>query len=143
MGLGWGETAYHLRRLTESGAVARERGGRRDYYFLRETSAADRRILVAFQTPVERTILLALLDEAPVSFAELVERVPLPRSTLAFHLRWLLSSGLVESVREGASRRYRAVSRLRARELAAQYPSADTRRLSDRFTDTWGGLVRD
>lgn len=143
VGLGWGETAYHLRRLTASGELARERGGRRDYFFPKGMPDGERRILIAFQTPVERAILLVLARESPLSFAEVVERLGQPRSTIAFHLRWLLSGHLVERVPEGAGRRYRSVDWFQVRQLGQRFPPPGDLRWSDRFSDLWAALLRE
>lgn len=139
-GLGWGETAYHLGQLTTAGVLRRERGGRRDYYFLAATTWEDRRLFRALRSPAQRALLL-LLSEAPgLSLADLRDRTGFSLSTTSFHLRQLLEHAVVEGFRDGNLRRYRAVRPERVAELVRGYRTSFEDRLVDRFVETWTGL---
>ncbi len=141
-GLAWGETAYHLDQLTRSGALRRERGGRRDYYFRPDMTWEDRRLLRALRSETQRRLLLALKDRPGRTIAQLTAECDLSLSTTAFHLRGLVGSGLVEGVRDGNSRSYRLARPERFVDLLRTYRESFQDRLVDRFVETWSSLIR-
>ncbi|HXQ94475.1 MAG TPA: winged helix-turn-helix transcriptional regulator [Thermoplasmata archaeon] len=141
-GLAWGETAYHLDQLTHSGAVRRERGGRRDYYFRRDMTWDDRKVVRSLRSASQRLILLVLTEHPGRTAAELSERTRLSLSTTSFHLRILVESGTVEAYREGNLRRYRTTLPARVTELLQVYRESFQDSLVDRFVETWSSLIR-
>jgi predicted transcriptional regulator len=139
-GLAWGETAYHLDQLTRAGLVRRERGGRRDYYFLSSMRWEDRRLFQALRSPTQRRLVL-LLSQAPgLTLAELRERTGLSLSTTSFHLRQLLERSVIEGYRGGNVRRYRVLQASHVAELVRGYRDSFEDRLVDRFVEAWTGL---
>ncbi|MGA8303757.1 MAG: MarR family transcriptional regulator [Thermoplasmata archaeon] len=142
LGLGWGETAYHLDQMLRGGLLCRERGGRRDYYFPREMLPLDRQLLVAMQSVAERAILVELARFPGLTFRELVDRLAVGKSTMAFHLKFLVALGLVEVDSSGPTRRYRAHRPELILRLYGTYRDSFEARWIDRFASTWGGLTR-
>ena len=140
-GLAWGETAYHLDQMIRVGALRRERGGRRDYYFTPEMTWADRRLFSTLRSPAERTILLVLLETPRLSLAEVQQRSGTSLSTASFHLRQLLSMGVIEGAREGNVRRYRLVDPARVRLFLTQFRTSFEDRLLDRFVEVWSSML--
>lgn len=141
-GLAWGETAYHLDQLTRAGAVRRERGGRRDYYFRPSIAWDDRRLLRALRSSTQRRLLIELSTTPGLTVAALSRAVSLSLSTTAFHLRELLHAGAVEQFRDGNLRRYRPTQPQRLADLLGQYKESFRDRLVDRFVETWSALLR-
>lgn len=141
-GLAWGETAYHLDQLTRAGALRRERGGRRDFYFRPDMTWDDRRILRSLRSESQRRLLLTLAGSEGLTVAELGERAHLSLSTTSFHLRVLVEAGVVEGFRDENSRRYRALFPRRLTELLRTYQGSFEDRLVDRFVETWSSLIR-
>ncbi|HEV8050793.1 MAG TPA: helix-turn-helix domain-containing protein [Thermoplasmata archaeon] len=141
-GLAWGETAYHLDQLTHSGAVRRERGGRRDYYFRRDMTWDDRKLVRSLRSASERLILLVLTEDPGRTAAEVSQRTRLSLSTTSFHLRILVGAGTVEAVQDGNVRRYRTALPARVGELLQVYRDSFQDRLVDRFVETWSSLIR-
>ncbi len=138
--LGWGETAYHLEQLTGAGVLRRERGARRDYYFLSSMTWEDRRLFQALRSPAQRTLLILLSESPGLSLAELRERAGLGLSTTSFHLRQLVDRAIVEQFREGNLRRYRTARPEHVAELVRGYRASFQDRLVDRFVEAWSGL---
>lgn len=141
-GLAWGETAYHLDQLTRAGALRRERGGRRDYYFRPDMTWNDRRLLRSLRSETERRLLLALTGTLGRTTAELSDGTGLSISTTSFHLRELVAAGAVEPFRDGNVRRYRLARPDRMGELLRTYRESFRDRLVDRFVETWSSLLR-
>ena len=140
--LGWGETAYHLDQMRRAGLLHRERGGRRDYYFPADMAPADRQLLLAMQSAVERGLLVELARSNGLSFGELVDRLKVGKSTLAFHLKFLLALGIVEVDSTASVRAYRARRPDLILRLYGSYRDSFEDRWIDRFSSTWGGLTR-
>lgn len=142
LSLGWGETSYHLTRLLEAASLQRERTGRRDYYFSPGLTKAERRVLQALQNPLDRFILLELARSPGRSFPELLPARGATRSTVAFHLRFLLATDLVKLEEGGGTRRYRLTDPLTVNKLKARYLAASAPGLVDKFGETFAGLFR-
>ncbi len=141
--LGWGETAYHLDQMRRAGLLHRERGGRRDYYFPADMAPVDRQLLLAMQSAVERGLLVELARSNGLAFRELVDRLKVGKSTLAFHLKFLLALGIVEADSGGTSRMYRVRRPDLVLRLYGSYRNSFEDRWIDRFSATWGGLARE
>lgn len=140
--LGWGETAYHLDQMRRAGLLHRERGGRRDFYFPADMLPIDRQLLLSMQSAVERAILVELARVPGRTFQELVGRVGTGKSTVAFHLKFLVALGIVEVDITGATRHYRSRRPDLVLRLYASYRDSFEDRWVDRFSSTWGGLTR-
>ncbi|MCI4348737.1 MAG: helix-turn-helix domain-containing protein [Thermoplasmata archaeon] len=141
-GLAWGETAYHLDQLTRGGAVRRERGGRRDFYFQLAIDWEDRQLLRSLRSSAQRRILLTLVTRPNLGVAELCEETGLSASTTSFHLRELLAIHAVEIARHGNLRRFRTLKPERLTQLFEAYRESFQDRLVDRFVETWSSLLR-
>jgi predicted transcriptional regulator len=143
LALGWGETAYHLNQLVQDGTLDRVHGGRRDYYFAHELPAIDRPVVIALQNVIERKILLALARSEACTFMGLVERVGEGKSTVAFHLKYMVASGLVANLRTGTQRLYQVHNTEQIVRLYEDYRDSFEEGLGERFASTFGGLLRD
>jgi predicted transcriptional regulator len=142
VGLGWGETAYHLDQMLRAGLLHRERGGRRDYYFPADMPPIDRQLLLSMQSAVERALLVELARFPGLTFHDLVGRLGLGKSTAAFHLKFLLALGIVDVDTSAPQRRYQTRRPDLVLRLYATFRDSFEDRWVDRFSSTWGGLVR-
>lgn len=143
LGLGWGETSYHLSHLVSAEVLRRQRGGRRDYFFPIEMSTVDRGILLAMQSAVERDILVRLARSDGLTFSEVVDCVHGGRSSVAFHLKILTASGLVQvDSSYGGKLRYRAFQAELILSLYRSFKGTFGDRWIDEFSSMWGGLAR-
>jgi len=143
VGLGWGETAYHLDQLLRAGLLHRERGGRRDYYFPADMPPVDRQLLLSMQSAVERALLVELARFPGLTFRDLVARLGVGKSTAAFHLKFLVALGVVEVETAGSLRQYRVRRADLVLRLYGSFRDSFEDRWVDRFSSTWGGLVRE
>ena len=141
LALGWGDTAYQLDRLIRAGAIRRERGGRRDYYFAPDIAWEDRKILRALNSLSQQALLLALAGAPSLSFSELRQRLGVSKSTVSFHLGVLLRQGTVEHFVSEGERRYRAPKAERVRELLHAHRASFGERLIDTFAASLAGMV--
>ena len=141
--LGWGETAYHLERLVEGGALRRERGGGRDYYFTVDVTWEDRRLFEALRSPMQRQIAMTLVRQPGRSFSELQDSLGAGKSTISYHLARLTERNEVETFHEAGVRRYRLRRPARVEQLLRSYQTTFGDELVDRFVESFSGLFPD
>ncbi|HTW55811.1 MAG TPA: ArsR family transcriptional regulator [Thermoplasmata archaeon] len=140
--LGWGETVYHLERLTDSGLLHRESDGHQDHYFVATVPLADRRLLGLTRSPSARKLLVVLLDGTERTVPELVERTGLSAGRLSVHLRRLIETGLVATGRRGRLRTFSPIDRERLIRLLIAYRDGFADRWMERMLETWSELFR-
>ena len=140
--MGWGETAYHLDQMLRAGLLHRERGGRRDYYFPADMLPIDRQLLLSMQSAIERALLVELARVPGLTFRELLERLGTGKSTVAFHLKFLVALGIVDVDVAGTSRHYRVRRPDLVLRLYGSFRDSFEDRWIDQFSSTWGGLTR-
>jgi predicted transcriptional regulator len=143
LSLGWGETTYHLEHLLNLAVIERERAGRRDFFFNANVRPSDRRVLIAFQSQVERTVLLLLTQKPNLSFGEVTDCLNMNKSTLSFHLKYLMAANIVGVSMIGGVRRYHAEQPTRVWELYSKYRASWGSRWIERFSSVFGGLLTD
>jgi predicted transcriptional regulator len=143
LSLGWGQTAYHLEHLLQDSLLIRERAGHRDYYFTVNFRAEDRRILVVFQSPVERRLVLLLTQKPGLSFSELADQLHMGKSTLSFHLKFLLAVGVVGLSSTDRVRRYHAEQPDRVWDLYRMHRKSWGDRWIEGFDLVFSILMRD
>jgi predicted transcriptional regulator len=139
---GWGETVYHLDRLTESGLLHRERAGHQDHYFIATVPLADRRLLGLMRSSSARRLVLALLEHGTQTVPELTERTGLSIGRLSVHLRRLVETGLVRTGRRGRWRTFEPADRERVIRLFVAYRSGFADRWLEQLLETWSELFR-
>lgn len=129
-----GQVLYHLDRLERMGLLvsARDVGFRR-YYPARDVGRGEKRYLAALRTDVPRHVLLALLERVELSHKDLVEAVGVAGSTLSFHLQRLLSAGVLERQRRGATNLYRITDPETVRRELVYYRESFRDEKVDRF----------
>ena len=139
---GWGETVYHLGRLTGAGLVHRERSAHHDHYFLPNVPAADRSLLRLTRSESARGLILALLQYPRSTVPDLERWTGLSAGRLSIHLRRLVESTWVETGRSGRFRTFELTDPGRVAGLLASYRTGFADRWVDRFLDTWADLFR-
>ncbi len=141
VGLGWGETAYHLERLVRGGLLRRERGAGRDYYFTSDVTWEDRRLFETLRSPTGRQIALFLVRTPGLTFADLQAALGVGKSTVSYHLTRLAERQAVESYFEGGLRRYRLLRPDRVGQLLRSYHTTFGDELVDRFAESLSALL--
>ena len=141
LSLGWGATAYHLERMVSAGALRRERGGHRDYYFAPDITWADRRLIQSLTSPTQRALLVAISDAPSITFRELCARVDAGRSTVSFHLARLVEIGTVEVIPTGAGKTYRVPQADRLRALLTAHRASWGDSLVESLAESLAGLA--
>lgn len=138
----WGETVYHLGRLTAAGLLHRERTVHRDHYFHSDVPFADRALLGLARSDSARHLMLALLDQPGATVPELSLRTGLSAGRLSIHLRRLLARQWVRTGRSGRFRTFELTDPERVAHVLRTYRSTLADHWVDRALDTWSELFR-
>ncbi len=139
---GWGETVYHLARLTRAGLLHREREGYRDHYFLANVPFVDRDLLRLALSRSARYILVALLEQPHSTVPDLARRTALSEGRLSIPLRRMLASDIVRAARRGRFRTFELVDPRTVVRVLATYPESMPDPWVDRTVDVWSELFR-
>jgi predicted transcriptional regulator len=141
-GTGWGETVYHLDRLTTSGLLHRERSGHQDHYFVATVPLGDRNLLRFTRSASARRLLVALLEKPHRSVPDLMERTGLSAGRLSVHLRRLVETGVVRTGRYGRWRTFDVADQARVVRVLVTYRSGIADEWVERLLETWSELFR-
>lgn len=141
-GTAWGETVYHLDRLTEAGLLHRERAGHQDHYFVAEVPLGDRRFLRLARSPSARRLLLTLLEAPDCTVPDLSERTAMSFGRLSVHLRRLIDLDMIATGRRGRLRTFRLANPERVTKALVTYRETFADKWVEHWFETWSELFR-
>jgi len=141
-GTGWGETVYHLERLTEANLLHRERSGHQDHYFAAAVPLADRTLLRIVRSQSARRLLLALLEAPDATVPGLTERTGLSAGRVSVHLGRLMELGILQTGRSERFRTFAVADRDRVLRLLVSYRESLADEWVERLLATWSDLLR-
>lgn len=130
-----GQAQYHLRKLGTAGDIVADEIRGRTHYYDRSYDPWERRLLAFARRETARVLLANLLADGPLSAAELVDRLDVTRSTVAWHVSSLDDAGVVE--KSYGDRGQVVVELVRpdaTRRLLGEVTPSLADRLVDRFT---------
>jgi len=141
-GTGWGETVYHLERLTEAHLLHRERSGHQDHYFVADVPLADRGLLRLTQSPSARRLLVTLLEFPNSTVPDLTERTGLSAGRVSVHLGRLAQLSVLRTGRSDRFRTFEIADRDRILRLLVSYRESLADEWVERLLATWSDLLR-
>ncbi len=141
-GTAWGETVYHLERLTEAGLLHRERTEHQDHYFAATVPLGDRNLLRLSRSRSARRVLVTLLETPSLTVPDLSQRTGLSAGRLSVHLRRMLETGIARAGRQGRYRTFEIVDRDRVARVLITYRRGLADAWIDGALDTWAELFR-
>lgn len=115
-----GTALYHLDCLSKAGLVAVRFDGRYKRYFAVGVDRREKDYISVLHRTVPRRILQALVETPGATQRNLASRVAVSRSTLSFHLTWLVRQGLVACEDRRPENRYSVVEMDLARKVLAE-----------------------
>ncbi|HYA71248.1 MAG TPA: MarR family transcriptional regulator [Thermoplasmata archaeon] len=141
-GTGWGETVYHLDRLTQANLLHRERAGHQDHYFAAAVPLGDRSLLRVVRSPSARRLLVALLETPNRTVPDLTDRTGLSAGRVSVHLGRLMELGLLRTGRSDRFRTFEVAEQERVLRLLVSYREGWADEWVERLLTTWSELLR-
>lgn len=141
-GTGWGETVYHLDRLTEAHLLQRERAGHQDHYFVAAVPLGDRALLRLARSPSARRLFVALLEHPSSTVPDLGRTTGLSAGRISVHLGRLAELGLLTTGRRERLRTFELADRARVIRLLVSYREGLGDEWVERLLATWSELLR-
>ena len=141
-GIGWGETVYHLDRLSQANLLHREKSGHQDHYFIASVPLGDRRLLRLARSPSARRLLVALLEAPGSTVPALVAGTGLSAGRISVHLGRLADLGLLRFGRRERLRTFELEDRDQVLRLLVTYRASLADEWVEGLLATWSEILR-
>lgn len=136
-----GTLEYHLHYLVKADLLTTRQDPRYTRYFATGgLSRRDKDVLAVLRQKVPRQIAAHLLLEPGSSHGTLLTKFQLAPSTLSFHLKKLVSTGIVQQEKSGRENLYRVVEPDLVGRVLIQHRESFFDDVIDRFAEVWQGL---
>jgi DNA-binding transcriptional ArsR family regulator len=136
-----GTLEYHLHYLVKAELLTTRQDPRYTRYFATgELSRRDKDVLAVLRQKVPRQIAAHLLLEPGSSHGALLTKFQLAPSTLSFHLKKLVTTGIVQQEKAGRENLYRVVEPELVSRVLIQHRESFFDDVIDRFAEVWQGL---
>lgn len=135
-GLPNGTLSYHLRELEEAARIKVRRIDHlgKTRYYSASVPDSETNIIACVKIATARQIILVLIDREFCTFSELVSSVDKSPSTISWHLKRLISSGIV-GVRHGELSLYSLAERDAVIEVLSKYRESILDTVVNNYTD--------
>ncbi|HET6403020.1 MAG TPA: helix-turn-helix domain-containing protein [Candidatus Thermoplasmatota archaeon] len=136
-----GTLEYHLHYLVKANLLVTRQDPRYTRYFAEgELSRRDKDVLAVLRQKVPRQIAAHLLLAPRSSHGALLEKFALAPSTLSFHLKKLVGTGIVAQEKAGRENLYTVVEPDLVARVLIQHRETFFDDVVDRFAEVWQGL---
>lgn len=136
-----GTLEYHLHYLVKADLLTIRQDPRYTRYFATgELSRRDKDVLAVLRQKVPRQIAAHLLLEPASSHGVILAKFALAPSTLSFHIKKLVASGIVSQEKAGRENLYRVVEPELVAKVLIQHRESFFDDVIDRFAEVWQGL---
>jgi DNA-binding transcriptional ArsR family regulator len=136
-----GTLEYHLHYLVKADLLTIRQDPRYTRYFATgELSRRDKDILAVLRQKVPRQIAAHLLLVPASSHGTILEKFALAPSTLSFHIKKLVNSGIVSQVKAGRENLYSVVEPELVAKVLIQHRESFFDDVIDRFAEVWQAL---
>jgi DNA-binding transcriptional ArsR family regulator len=136
-----GTLEYHLHYLVKSDLLTIRQDGRYTRYFATgELSRREKDVLALLRQKVPRQIAAHLLLAPNSSHGDLLSKFQLSASTLSFHLKKLVTAGIVSQEKAGRENLYRVLEPDLVGRVLVTHKASFFDDVVDRFADVWLSL---
>lgn len=136
-----GTLEYHLHYLVKANLLTTRQDPRYTRYFATgELSRHEKDVLAVLRQKVPRQIAAHLLLAPGSSHGQLLAKFALSASTLSFHLKKLLASGIVSQEKSGRENLYKVVDGELVARVLIQHRESFFDDVVDRFAEVWTSL---
>jgi len=105
-GLKNGVVSHYLRKLEKNGLINVNRGPRQSRFYPLHITEEEAIVIKALRKQTPRDLLLALIMQDGLEFAQLVEEVKKSPSTVSLYLSQLVKEGLIETTGISLKKKY-------------------------------------
>lgn len=143
VGLAMGDIQYHLSVLEKDGFVkSRKVGMHRHYYPMSVNVGQDELILAFLRQATTRDILVYLIGNIGATQSDLSNFKHFSAPTIYWHMKRLISSGLVVGIKEGNEIRYYVRDIASLTECIRRYMPATWLNLASKFADMYSNVTK-
>jgi len=132
---------YHLHYMEKRGLLVSKKDGRYTRYFAaKKVGMEDKKIISLLRQQTPRQIVLYLLEHPGGIHKDICSAVGKSPSTVSFHLKKLVTAGIVEATSLGRKTAYQVVDEERVVNALITYQDTFVDSAVDSFVDTWMSL---
>lgn len=136
-----GTLEYHLHYLVKANLLTTRQDARYTRYFpTGELSRREKDVLAILRQKVPRQVAAHLLLQPGASHGQLLQHFALSASTLSFHLKKLVTAGIVSQEKSGRENLYRVLEPELVAKVLIQHRASFFDDVVDRFADVWLNL---
>jgi predicted transcriptional regulator len=133
-----GTVEYHLNYFEDNETVlVKEEGGYKRYYPKQAMGSEDRKLLSLLRQAIPRRIVLFLMHKPGATFGDIAQGLDMPPSSLAFHVKKLVTSDILERVKKGRVSYFKVKEPERTAKILIAHKRSFLDELVDRFVGTW------
>jgi predicted transcriptional regulator len=141
LGVPTGVLQHHLKVLEKLELVSFQMEGARKRYFVKSAVPfADRALLAIVRLKKNRDILMRILVKRRTRYRELLVHFNMKKSTLSFHVKKLVETGLVVEGRDEREKAYSIADPDALARILITYRESFLDEAVDRFVDLWTRL---
>lgn len=135
-----GVLSYHVRKLEESGTVKIERKSGETRFYPLCVTKEESNLIASLRRDTQRNILLSLLEDKPLTFNEIVQKVRKSPSTVSTFLGKLVDENIVEIKIVALKKVYFLKNGDMVHEIIKKYNPILLERFAYNFADTFSNL---
>lgn len=136
-----GTLEYHLHYLVKANLLTTRQDARYTRYFpTGELSRREKDVLAILRQKVPRQVAAHLLLAPGSSHGQILTKFALSPSTLSFHIKKLVTTGIVSQEKSGRENLYRVVEPELVAKVLIQHRASFFDDVVDRFADVWLNL---
>jgi predicted transcriptional regulator len=128
---------YHLSYMVKKQIILRENSKGIIRYFAKHLDEAETRIVSALRQKRMREIVFIILRQHKVRFKLLLDQLQVPRSTLAFYLKYLVDHGILMRERVDIEYVYQLIDEDRVAKMLITYRASFIDKVVDKVMNTW------
>jgi predicted transcriptional regulator len=135
-----GTVQYHTDRLEKNGKITSTRSGLYKHYFpIGIFQKNEKEILQILGQETTRQIMMFIVEQQVPTQTDIVNSIGISASSVNWHMKRLVVSGLIEEIKEGKYKRYQ----LQDREVSSRYITALMRNYYPAIWEKWSDRLID
>jgi predicted transcriptional regulator len=135
-----GVLSHHTRKLEQKGIISVQRTPRVTRYYPLGLAKEEIMLITNLRQETPRNILVTLLEEEPLSFATIVNKIKRSQSTVSLNLTQLIQDEIIESNFINLRRTFKIKNKELVKKTIGKYRPDIIEQASDRLGDIFSSL---